>query len=50
MKNFEVIQRISEAASKEYTIEQVLLELERSWKTINFNLAEYQSSGCYILR
>ncbi|KAH0572596.1 Dynein heavy chain [Spironucleus salmonicida] len=50
MKNFEVIQRISEAASKENTIEQVLVQLEKTWADINFTLMEYQNSGCYILK
>ena len=31
-------------------IEKTILELEQLWSGINFTFAEYQNSGCYILK
>ncbi|TNJ27740.1 IAD-4 Dynein heavy chain [Giardia muris] len=45
-----LIQKVSEIASKEYAIEQVLQNLQADWADINFDLSEYANTNTYVLR
>lgn len=49
-KHFEVIKNISEGATKEYGIEQILNKIEDAWATTDFTVAQYQDQDAYIIK
>ncbi|KAH0569467.1 Dynein heavy chain [Spironucleus salmonicida] len=44
------ILQISEVATKEFQLEHIILTLENTYKTVNFNLVPYNNSDSYILK
>ena len=46
----ESMEKISDVAGKEYSIEQALDKMEAEWETINLETAEYRDSGTFVLR
>ena len=46
----DAIQQISAVAEREYALETALDKMHAEWETVVFDLAEYKSSGTYILR
>lgn len=49
-QHLDKIKIISETASKEYAIESILNKLDETWSNVEFTLAQYQNSDCYILK
>ena len=46
----EEIRDISEIASKEQSIEKIMMKMKGEWRGVKFQLAEFRDSGCLILR
>ncbi|ESU37863.1 Dynein heavy chain [Giardia duodenalis] len=45
-----IIQKVSEVASKEFAIEQVLKNIQAEWADVEFDLLEYANTNTYVLR
>ena len=46
----EQINKISDVAAKEYSIEQALDKMEEQWAPIEFEVMEYKDTGTYIIK
>ena len=46
----EQINKISDVAAKEYSIEQALDKMESQWEPIEFEVMEYKDTGTYIIK
>ncbi|KAG8232251.1 hypothetical protein J437_LFUL011804 [Ladona fulva] len=44
------LQSLSEKASKEYSIESSLLNLEKNWESASFDINPYKDTGTYIVK
>ena len=50
LEDVETIEKVAEAASKEYSLEQSLDEMEAQWEGIDLVLADYGDTGTCILK
>ncbi|KAG2469298.1 DYH7 protein, partial [Polypterus senegalus] len=48
-KHLEELALVSVQASKEYALEQALLQMEQDWKHVHFNFVTYQDRGVSVL-
>ncbi|KAL9652089.1 hypothetical protein ABK040_015890 [Willaertia magna] len=46
----EIIKKYSEIASREYTIEKALKDMQEAWESVVFEVLPYRKSGTYIIK